>query len=456
MRRPYSLRRRLLIGLLAAMAGIGGLALLDTWRQAVGTANAVSDRVLAGSVLAIAERVVVTEDDALEVDVPYVALEMLTSSAQDRVFYRVDGPDGFITGYQNLPRGEPGTQIAFTDAEFRGDAIRLGALQRSASSGTRAIPFSVTVAETTIARSQLARSLLLQSALRLGVLAAVAGLAVWLAVSLSLRPLDRLGGSIGRRSPLDLRPIEDRVPREVQGLVEAVNSFIRRLGSAIEALRHFTGNASHQLRTPMTIVRTQLALAARAETPGAKAAAIATADAAVAEAERLLSQMLLLARIDEAAVHRSVLGAVDLSALAEQQTAEHVVAAHAAGIDLGFESEGPALVSGDATLLGELVRNLIENAIAYAGRDSEATLRVSRTAGTRLEMIDNGKGVDPGDLPLIRRRFGRASPDRSGAGLGLPIVEEIATLFGGTIEIASAPGRGFEVRIDFPPAPRAA
>ena len=70
------------------------LALLDTWREAVKTANAVSDRVLAGSALAIAERVVVAEDGTLEVDIPYVALEMLTSAAQDRVFYRVDGPPG--------------------------------------------------------------------------------------------------------------------------------------------------------------------------------------------------------------------------------------------------------------------------------------------------------------------------------------------------------------------------
>ena len=94
----YSLRRRLLLLLLLPVIAIGVLALLDTWRDALATANAVSDRVLAGSALAIAERVVVSEDGVLEVDVPYVALEMLTSAAQDRVFYRIDGPPGtFIT-----------------------------------------------------------------------------------------------------------------------------------------------------------------------------------------------------------------------------------------------------------------------------------------------------------------------------------------------------------------------
>ncbi len=104
MKAAYSLRRRLLFWLLISTAVIGTLALVDTYREAVETSNIVSDRVLAGSALAIAERVVVAEDGSLEVDIPYVALEMLTSAAQDRVFYRVDGPPGkFITGYQSLP-----------------------------------------------------------------------------------------------------------------------------------------------------------------------------------------------------------------------------------------------------------------------------------------------------------------------------------------------------------------
>jgi two-component system sensor histidine kinase TctE len=84
----YSLRQRLLAGLLLALAAIAAAAIADSWREAQQTATQVSDRVLAGSILAIAERVIVAEDGGLEVDVPYVALEMLTSSAQDRVFQR--------------------------------------------------------------------------------------------------------------------------------------------------------------------------------------------------------------------------------------------------------------------------------------------------------------------------------------------------------------------------------
>ena len=90
----YSLRRRLLLWLFLATAVLGVAALTDTWQEARRTAQGVSDRVLAGSALAIAERVTLNADGGLDVYLPYAALEMLTSTAQDQVFYRVDGPEG--------------------------------------------------------------------------------------------------------------------------------------------------------------------------------------------------------------------------------------------------------------------------------------------------------------------------------------------------------------------------
>jgi two-component system sensor histidine kinase TctE len=449
--RRYSLRRRLVLWLLVALAAIAALAVADSWREALQTAARVSDRVLAGSILAIAERVIVTEDGTLEVDVPYVALEMLTSSAQDRVFYRVDGPEGFTTGYQALPVvPNANAEIAYADSFFRGDAIRVGSLQRAASSGVSAIPFTVTVAETTIARSQLAQSLLVQASIRLAILILAAAMIVWVAVSFSLGPLYRLRNAIGLRSQDDLRPIKQDVPREVEGLVETINSFMSRLDSALGALRHFTGNASHQLRTPMAIIRTQLALAQRAESAEERRSAIAAADLAVAHSERILAQLLLLARIDEAASDRLKFEPLDLAELARAQTAEHVPRASAAGIDLGYEGDDVATIHGDAMLLGEMIGNLIDNAIAYAGAGAETTVRV-RTEGDAVVLMisDSGQGVPAGSLPRLAHRFGRLRSDKPGAGLGLSIVREIAALFGATVDIQSGDRSGFRVSIRF-------
>jgi len=455
----YSLRRRLLLWLLVSTVVIGAVALADTYREAVQTANTVSDRVLAGSALAIAERVVVAEDGTLQVDIPYVALEMLTSAAQDRVFYRVDGPPGrFITGYQALPLVEDmqGRQAIYADAVFRGEPIRVATLQRSASTGVNSVPFVVTVAETTIARRQLTDAILFRSALRLLVMIAGAALIVWIAVTYSLRPLYRLSEAIAERSPGDLHPIDQSVPSEVEGLVETVNSFMVRLQSALDALRNFTGNASHQLRTPLAIIRTQLALSARASTLEEAQAAALKGDHAVAHAERIMAQLLLLANIDAAGSKAAqVLPPLDLMALAQDITADHVPNAAQAGVDLGFEGEGQAHVSGEPLLIGEMLHNLIDNAISYAGSAAIVTVRVVQAdAHVRLEVEDDGPGIPVAEIGNVRERFSRGNHgETSGAGLGLPIVEEIAGLFGARLALEpGAGGRGLMAIVIFPAA----
>lgn len=456
-----SLRRRLMGWLLAATAVLGLLALADTWREAVTTATRVSDRVLAGSALAIAERVTVDEDTGLQVDIPYSALEMLASTAQDRVFYRVDGPLGFLTGYPDLtPAPTDGDGRGFADGSHAGERIRITTLARTVSTGVESIPFTVTVAESTLARRDLARSILIRSALRLMGMIGGAALIVWIAVPLALRPLHRLGEAIAARSPDDLSPIREPVPSEVQGLVEAVNSFMARLATALEALRNFTGNASHQLRTPLAVLRTQMALAGRADTPEATRSAVAKGDAALAHAERVLAQLLLLARID-AAPGQGALSAVDLAALARDVTGEAIPRAAEAGIDLGFDGE-PAQVRAEPVLLAEALANLIDNALAYAGRGAVVTVSVrARADHAILAVTDDGPGIPPGLRARLGARFARGDRDAEGLGLGLAIVAEIAALFGGGLFLGDGPGgRGLraELRLRRPggPAPRGA
>ncbi|SNR47320.1 sensor histidine kinase [Paracoccus sediminis] len=452
-----SLRRRLLGWLLAATAILGLLALADTWREAVTTATRVSDRVLTGSALAIAERVTVDEDTGLQVDIPYSALEMLTSTAQDRVFYRVDGPLGYLTGYRALtPAPVDSDGRGFADGVFAGDAIRVITLARTVSTGVESIPFAVTVAESTLARRELARSILIRSALRLTGMIGGAALIVWIAVPLALRPLNRLSDAIAIRSPDDLSPIRDRVPTEVQGLVEAVNSFMARLGTALDALRNFTGNASHQLRTPLAVLRTQMALASRADTPQAMQSAVAKGDAALAHAERVLTQLLLLARID-AAPGQAALAPVDLAALARGITGDSIPRAADAGIDLGFDDGlggDPAQIRAEPVLLAEALANLIDNAIAYAGRGAMVTVSVrGGPDGAILAVIDDGPGIPADARAGLGARFARGGTGAEGLGLGLAIVAEIAALFGGRLALLDGPGgRGLRAELHLPMA----
>lgn len=452
-----SLRRRLLVWLLFSTAFFGALALLDTYNEALKTADVVSDRVLSGSALAIAERVVVSEDGTLEVDIPYVALEMLTSAAQDRVFYRVDGADGvFLTGYQQLPVPEImlSEVPVYVNADFRGETIRVAAIQRFASTGINSVPFTVTVAETTMARNQLAQAILLRSALRLLLMIVGAAVIVWVAVTLSLRPLYRLSEAIGQRSPNDLAPIQQSVPTEVENLVVAVNSLMVRLNSTMNALRNFTGNASHQLRTPLAIIRTQLALTSRAATLEDAKTLARKGDTSVAHAEHVLAQLLRMANIDAASSQSyNLLQTVELTNFAQNIAAEYVPRASEAKIDLGFESDGEFVVHAEPLLLGEMLGNLLSNAINYAGAGAIVTVRTLSLDGVIcLEVEDNGPGVRPENRSHIRERFARGNVQPvSGAGLGLSIVEEIAGLFNAKLELMDgAQGKGLLARVVFP------
>lgn len=452
----WSLRRRLILWLLLATALLGVAALVDTRAEAIRTAQGVSDRVLAGSAMAIAERVSFDIDGGLRVDVPYSALEMLASTAQDQVFYRVDGPEGFLTGYDAIAPAPAGAaEVSFADGRFGDTPLRIATLRRSLSTGEGSLPFTVTVAESTLARDALAQSILFRSALRLSGMILGAAVIVWIAVTLAIRPLNRLGEAIAQRSPDDLRPVTADTPQEVAGLVDAVNSFMGRLDTAVGALRHFTGNASHQLRTPLAVVRTQLALATRASDSAGRAEATAKADAALARAERVLAQLLALARVD-AAAGSLPLKPVDLAALARELTAEAVPAAADRGMDLGYDGDAEATVTADPVLAAEMLRNLIDNALAYAGRGAEVTVR-ARADGV-LEVEDTGPPIPPDRLERLSRTS-RAMPEPGGAaaqggyGLGLAIVSEIATLFGASVTLGPGPdGRGLRVRVVFPVA----
>lgn len=455
----YSLRRRLLLWLFLATAVIGLAALFDTWREALRTAQGVSDRVLVGSALAIAERVTVDESGGLEVDIPYSSLEMLTSTAQDKVFYRVDGPIGtFLTGYADLPViAASAAGAAFADGHYGSVGIRSATLRREVSTGERSIAFSVTVAESTLARAALAKAILVRSALRLAVLILGVAAIVWVAVTLALQPLDRLGAIIAERSPDDLRPVVADVPHEVAALVRAINSFMSRLDIALDALRNFTGNASHQLRTPLAVVRTHLALIDRSTTPQHRADATAKAQTALERAERVLEQLLVLARVD-AAASAAALQPVNIASLAKEVTAEMVPQALQRAVDLGFEGPDEGIALAEPVLIAELLKNLLTNAIAYAGPAAVVTVRIrAEPEAIVLEVEDDGPGLSPDQMvqASLRKRGppmrAQMKDQESGYGLGLSITSEIATLFGSEMQLLKGEdGRGLLARIRLP------
>jgi two-component system sensor histidine kinase TctE len=449
---PASLRRSILVWLVLATAAIGALALLDTRIEALRTARDVSDRVLIGSGVGLAEGVSVDAEGGLAIAIPFSALDMLSSTAQDQVFYRIEGPGGVLTGYQDLAPAPvaPDQETGLTDANFRDMPIRTATLRRELTTGEGTLPFTVTVAETTRAREALAQSILTRSALRIAGLIAGAALVAWAAATYALRPLDRLSRSIAARASHDLTPIETEAPAELRPVVDALNGFLLRLSRAMAALQNFASNANHQIRTPLTVARTQIAVSGKPNDPNA----LAKADTALVRIERVLEQLLLLARI-EATGTRPALRDVDVAALARGVTADLLPQAVRLGQDLGYDGPGNAMAPTEEVLLGELLRNLVGNALTHCPTDTMVTVHLEDLGprGLRISVVDTGPPIPDATFTALQARLrpGEGKMRQGSRGLGLHIVAEIARALGAELQLGRGPNnRGLAVLVTLP------
>jgi two-component system OmpR family sensor kinase len=236
---------------------------------------------------------------------------------------------------------------------------------------------------------------------------------------------------------------------EYSSLVAVLNAMLDRLDRAFEAQRRFVADASHELRSPLTVLRGDLDVALRRErSPQEYRETLERMREETARITALAENLLVLARAD-AGLPATSLADVDLADVAERVVERAARQSEAAGIILTVEAE-PALVRGDAALLERAVGNLVENAVRYVPRGSRVTVRCARSGGrAALDVEDDGPGISAEHAPLVFERFYRGDPARgrdAGTGLGLPIARAIAEAHGGclTLERAS-PGTLFRL-----------
>jgi two-component system, OmpR family, sensor histidine kinase TctE len=332
--------------------------------------------------------------------------------------------------------------------EYFGDKVRIGAyardLDHSAGSSTGSRRIVIQVAETLTSRSDFIERLLWQSVRRDLFLLFAAGTLLAFVLTLTLQPLARLRDNVGARSPLDLTPIDAAsVPVDVQPLVEAINLHMARNQQFTEARSRFIDDASHQLRTPLATLRTQLDYVLRESDPENVRQALAAISRQLDDATYRTNQMLSFARTDAA---EPSIASVDLHALAEQAARDVVLAAREKRIDLAFDAPETALpVLADAGLLREAMLNLLHNAIRFAPEHGQVSIRLDRLPGyASFAVIDDGPGIPPDQLPRMGERFFRArNSTLNGSGLGLAIARAVVEKCGGKLAIDNvAKGRG--------------
>jgi len=450
----WSIRWRVMAWLFAAMALVFSANLLSSYYNNIEAADSAYDRLLLASASAIAERTVLRED-GLHVDVPYVALDMLASTAQDRVFYAVSAPDGkVVTGYDDLPLperrdGDPLQDPIFYNSKFKQASVRIVALRSFVSGRNLSGYVTIQVAQTRRDRDGLTYSLLRQSALWMLVIAITGAIAAWFGVSIGLRPLARLRGALGRRSPDDVRPVLHDVPNEFKPLVGAINGMLYRLDGGLSSMRNFISDASHQLKTPLASLQAQSEMALRETDPDDVRKALVKVNKSAKRTSRLVQQLLSHARATGVSEAFAELNLVQLV----RETIEILLPrAVTKKIDLGYEGDERAPMFGDRAMIGELILNLADNAIKYSPDGSIITVGVRVEEGaTRLIIEDDGPGIQEKDRQGVFDRFVRLqNTPAEGCGLGLAIVREIASRHGATVTLGDAHEGGLRVEVVFP------
>ncbi|AOK61832.1 histidine kinase [Burkholderia ubonensis] len=462
MTRP-NLRTQVALWLLLPLLGLLALDSWLTYQRAMSAAHVAFDRTLSSSLKSIREGVRLNQGE-IEVDLPYLALEMLESSDGGKIFYLIREDGGrAVTGYADLPlpRGRDAGDGAlfvtrYYDAVYRGERLRMAALRlpvHDVPSAQSRIVW-VMVGETIEARQALAREILMGSLLQEGLLVVLALGIVWLGVGRGLRPLNRLSATVAARAEDDPTPLDTGgMPSELAPLVDSINQYIGRTQRMQVARRRFFADAAHQLKTPLAAVQAGVELALRpAEQPRVNVH-LRRVNGAVRQAAKIVQQLLSLSRLDSDSGHAVAHQPVALHRLARSVTLDWSPVARARDIDLGFEHEADVGVLGQPDLLGEMIGNLIDNAIRYAGDHAVITVRVSRDGEhARLDVIDNGPGIPAEERDAVFERFHRGSKTQTveGTGLGLSIVREIARVHQGRVALSDAAGGGLIVTVTLP------
>lgn len=334
---------------------------------------------------------------------------------------------------EGAPRAElAGLASGFANREIDGTAWRVHALT------DRALGVRILVGEPLESRRELITNVALGLLVPFGVLVPLTMVLVWYGLDRGLAPLHRLGRAIEERAADSLCPVATgQVPKEAAPLVSSINRLFARLAQAFERERRFTGDAAHELRTPLAALKTHVQVARAAGDERTRARALTQVETAVDRAAHLVEQLLILARLD-AGTEGGERTPTNPAEVARSVVAEIMPFADAQRIKVRFVRRGePVPIPLAPAVLAIAIRNLLDNAVRYTPAHGEVVVAIEAGASeTRITVSDEGPGIPENELPRIRERFYRgAGAQAEGSGLGLSIVDRIAERYGLTLGI---------------------
>ncbi|SAL62143.1 ATP-binding protein [Caballeronia telluris] len=432
----HSIRRQLLVWLLAlVIVGVGFAGWL-IYRQALAEANELFDYQLQQIASALPSE-------------PFSSVLSSRADSDEGVVIQIWNRNGVLMYYSH-PRVPlaPHAELGFsTEMTVRGEWRVYSAIVGD-NVVQLAQPLSI--------RNRLAAGVAWRTLWPLVLLLPFLGLAVWLIVGRGLAPLQRVTRALDTRHPEALEPLPDtRLPQEVQPVVHALNALLSRLATALDTQKAFVADAAHELRTPLAAVQIQAQLVARAQDDGARKEALADLQAGIARATRLAEQLLALARAEPDS--KTSMQDVDLHALVDECVGASVLLAQERGVDLGIETSEAATVTGNRDALRVMLNNLIDNATKYTPRGGRVDVSLKVEEGRPVVRIaDSGPGIPADERERVFDRFyrvgegaSRTRTDVAGSGLGLAIVKRIADQNGARVVLGESAAGGLLVTVRF-------
>jgi len=455
--------------LVLLIPGTIALLLIDSWNDYRAVSNVtqeVYDSALLEPAKVLETSVEFNPDGSLRIDPPFYAQVMLESRAGNRKYFRVEeiypptrslsGAPGSdvkgrtLIGMQGLPRppllaDNEGMPVFYTGM-YRNDEVRMVALWRDLHYEGEHRQVLVLVGESLDMRLRTQQEAWRQGLFRDGRMLILAVLLVWFSVEWALRPLVELRREIRARDIDDLTPLEEeQVPREIVPLVRAVNHHIALYRRVLGKQAQFLADASHQLRTPLAIMRTQAQYAKREPDISRVRESLEAILRQLGQTTRLTEQLLSLAHASRQ--DATPQARVDLNALAREVVLQYLPLARERHQDLGWIDcselgvlSGVWVLASDAEI-HEAMANLVHNAINHAGEGSSITVSSGVDGDLAwVSVSDNGVGLDPSLRESVFVRFDRGRAGRkgmrsTGSGLGLAIARAYAERNRGTIDL---------------------
>jgi two-component system, OmpR family, sensor histidine kinase TctE len=454
-RKRPSLHRRLLAFLMGPVLMALVLDAILIYLAALTYSNHVHDRDLIEDAMALAS---VVADEERPGELSRQARFLVTHDREQTDYFRiVSSSDGLLAENARIEPepGHPSLQQSSILADAHVGTLAVRAATVVIASKTRDGELLwISVAESLHDRHVKAREILEIALPMLGLLIVVVLLLVWFGVGHGLRVIDRLTARLASQSPGMVSVSSADVPIELLPLTRTIDDLFARLNSALAAQERFVADAAHQLRTPLAGLDLHVQRALADPREATVRDALAHIEELSRRVARTSSQLLVLSRAD-ADVSRPAQGArfdltAQVSALINERVDE-VIARHCEIACEGMRK--PLMLNGDANLIHDLLDNLIDNALCYAGEGCSITVSLHRDQdAVTLAVEDDGPGVADAHLHRLGERFFRVpGQNEPGTGLGLAIVVQIAERFGANVSFLHGRlHRGLRVEVVFP------